>query len=163
MTAKPWRPKTLERLDALIQNARSDKEKRILLVKKACALARFSFVEEAAAILKSVKSSASAYEPRLNAWLTLCEGLIGHFSRLAEDAIRDFRRAYAVSIASGDMELTAIASAWKLHREMSSAILSSASSALSHSNCNRPGKIVISTAPAPSWPRRERYDPCRCP
>lgn len=130
MTAKPWRPKTLERLDALIQNARSDKEKRILLVKKACALARFSFVEEAAAILKSVKSSASAYEPRLNAWLTLCEGLIGHFSRLAEDAIRDFRRAYAVSIASGDMELTAIASAWIAHSEFCLGNVSAVPSAL---------------------------------
>ena len=98
MTATPWRPKTLERLDALIRNVRSDKEKRILLTKKACALARFSLIDEASAVLRNVKSSANAYEPRLSAWLMLCEGLIGHFSRLAESAFRDFKRAYAVSI-----------------------------------------------------------------
>lgn len=117
MTATPWRPKTLERLDALIQKTRSDKERRILLIKKACALARFSLVEDASAILRSVRASASAYEPRLSAWLMLCSGLIDHFSRLAESAIRDFKRAYAVSIAAGDLELAAIASAWIAHGE----------------------------------------------
>ena len=117
MTATPWRPKTLERLDALIRTARSDKERRILLVKKACALTRFSFIEEAALILKSVRGDGSAYEPRLNAWITLCEGLIEHFGSLTERAIRAFKRAYAVGISAGDIELAAIASAWIANAE----------------------------------------------
>jgi hypothetical protein len=117
MTGTPWRPKTLERLDALIQKTRSDKERRILLVKKACALTRFSFIEEAAVILKSVKGDGNAYEPRLSAWITFCEGLMGHFGSLAERSIRDFKRSYAVSVAAGDIELAAIASAWIANSE----------------------------------------------
>ena len=130
MTATPWRPKTLERLDALIQKTRSDKERRILLVKKACALARFSFIEEAAVILKSVRGDGCAYEPRLSAWITLCEGLIGHFGSLAERTIRDFKRSYAVSVAAGDMELAAIASAWIANAEFATGNLAAVPAAL---------------------------------
>jgi hypothetical protein len=118
MTGTPWRPKTLERLDAAIQSCRSEKEKRILLVKKACALTRFSFVEEAAVLLKHVKGDGSTYDPRLSAWITFCEGLMEHFRTLAERAIRAFKRAYAVSISAGDIELAAIASAWVAHAEL---------------------------------------------
>lgn len=118
MTGTTWRPKTLERLDALIQNVRSEREREILLVKKACALTRFSFIEEAGVILKSVKANGRAYDPRLSAWVMLCEGLMEHFGSLAESAIRAFKRAYAVSIATGDIELAAIASAWIAHSEL---------------------------------------------
>lgn len=117
MSGAIWRPRTLEKLDALIQAARSEQEKRILLVKKACALTRFSFIEEANAILQKVRPTSGAYEPRLNAWIMLCEGLMGHFRSLAEGAIRDFKRSHAVSIAAGDIELAAIASAWIAHSE----------------------------------------------
>jgi hypothetical protein len=117
MTGTPWRPKTLERLDAAIQKTRSDKERRILLVKKACALTRFSFIEEAAVILKRVKGDGSNFDPRLSAWITFCEGLIEHFGTLTERAIRAYKRAYAVSIAAGDIELAAIASAWIANAE----------------------------------------------
>jgi hypothetical protein len=117
MSGAIWRPRTLEKLDALIQAARSEQEKRILLVKKACALTRFSFIEEANAILQRVRLTSSAYDPRLSAWIMLCEGLMGHFRSLAESAIRDFKRAYAVSIATGDIELAAIASAWIANSE----------------------------------------------
>jgi hypothetical protein len=117
MTGTTWRPKTLERLDALIQNVRSEREREILLVKKACALTRFSFIEEAGVILKSVKANGRAYDPRLSAWVMLCEGLMEHFGSLAESAIRAFKRAYAVSIATGDIELAAIASAWIANAE----------------------------------------------
>jgi hypothetical protein len=118
MTGTTWRPRTLEKLDALIQATRSEQEKRILLVKKACALTRFSFIEEANAILQRVRLTSGAYDPRLSAWLMLCEGLMGHFGSLAERSIRDFKRAYAVSVAAGDMELAAIASAWVAHSEL---------------------------------------------
>ena len=117
MTGTTWRPRTLEKLDALIQATRSEQEKRILLVKKACALTRFSFIEEANAILQRVRLTSGAYDPRLSAWIMLCEGLMGHFRSLAESAIRDFKRAYAVSIATGDIELAAIASAWIANSE----------------------------------------------
>src|SRR5689334_19011498 len=110
MTGTPWRPKTLERLDAAIRNTRSDKERRILLVKKACALVRFSLIEQGEAILQDVRSKADDYDPRLTAWIMLCEGLMEHFGSLAERAKRGFKRAYAVSVAAGDMELAAIAS-----------------------------------------------------
>jgi hypothetical protein len=117
MTGTPWRPKTLERLDAAIQSCRSEKEKRILLAKKACALARFSLIEEAAVILKRIKGDESTYEPRLSAWIAFCGGLIEHFGTLTERAIRAFKRAYAISIAAGDIELAAIASAWIANAE----------------------------------------------
>ena len=112
-----WRPKTLQNLDSLIQAARSEQEKRVLLIKKACALVRFSFIEEATVILKDVRSKASAYDPRLSAWTMFCEGLMEHFGTLADKACRDFKRAYAVSVAAGDLELAAIASAWVAHAE----------------------------------------------
>jgi hypothetical protein len=130
MHGTTWRPKTLERLDALIQSATSEQEKRILLVKKACALTRFSLIEEAAVILRDVKSSARAYEPRLSAWIMLCEGLMGHFGSLTEKASRDFKRAYAVSISAGDVELAAIASAWIASAEFSAGNLTAVPSAL---------------------------------
>jgi hypothetical protein len=130
MTGTPWRPKTLERLDAAIQSCRSEKEKRILLVKKACALTRFSFIEEAAALLKRVNGDGTSYEPRLKAWITFCEGLIEHFGTLAERAIRAFKRAYAVSVATGDLELAAIASAWIANSEYASGNLSAVPGAL---------------------------------
>lgn len=130
MTGTPWRPKTLERLDAAIQACRSDKERRILLVKKACALARFSFIEEAAVILKRVRGDGATYEPRLSAWVTFCEGLIEHFGTLTERAIRAFRRGYAVSIAAGDIELAAISSAWIANAEYQSGNLAAVPGAL---------------------------------
>jgi hypothetical protein len=117
MTGTTWRPKTLQNLDALIQAARSEQEKRVLLIKKACALVRFSCIEEATAILNDVRSKASAYDPRLSAWIMFFEGLREHFGTLADKACRDFKRAYAVSIAAGDLELAAIASAWVAHAE----------------------------------------------
>ena len=117
MTGTTWRPKTLQNLDALIQAARSEQEKRILLVKKACALVRFSYIEEATVILKDARSKAGPYDPRLSAWTMFCEGLMEHFGTLADRASRDFKRAYAVSVAAGDMELAAIASAWVAHAE----------------------------------------------
>jgi hypothetical protein len=117
MTGTTWRPRTLQNLDSLILAARSEQEKRVLLIKKACALVRFSFIEEAAVILKDVRSRASAYDPRLSAWMMFCEGLMEHFGTLADKACRDFKRAYAVSVAAGDMELAAIASAWVAHAE----------------------------------------------
>jgi hypothetical protein len=130
MTETTWRPRTLEKLDALIQATRSEQEKRILLVKKACALTRFSFIEEANAILQRVRPTSGAYEPRLSAWIMLCEGLVGHFGSLAERASRDFRRAYAVSIAAGDIELAAIASAWIASSEFTAGNLAGVPSAL---------------------------------
>ena len=92
MTGAPWRPKTLERLDAAIQKTRSDKERRILLVKKACALVRFSLIEQGEAILRDVRSKADDYDPRLTAWIMLCEGLMEHFGSLAERAKRGFKQ-----------------------------------------------------------------------
>lgn len=130
MTAKPWRPRTLEKLDALILAARSEQEKRILLVKKACALTRFSLIEEASAILDRVRSNRDAYDPRLSAWVMLSEGLQHHFGSLAERARRDFRRAYAVSVATGDLELAAVASAWIASAEFTASNLPAVPSAL---------------------------------
>jgi hypothetical protein len=130
MTGTTWRPRTLEKLDALIQAARSEQEKRILLVKKACALTRFSLIEEANAILQRVRATSGAYEPRLCAWIMFCEGLMGHFGSLTERASRDFKRAYAVSIAAGDIELGAIASAWIASSEFTAGNLAAVPSAL---------------------------------
>jgi hypothetical protein len=125
-----WRPKTLERLDSLIQDTRSDKEKRILLVKKACALARFSRLDEAGGILQRVRGDGSAYDPRLSAWVTFCQGLMEHFGTLSERAIRAFRRAYAVGVSVGDLELAAIASAWIANAEYAAGHLAAVPAAL---------------------------------
>lgn len=130
MTGAIWRPRTLEKLDALIQATRSEQEKRILLVKKACALTRFSFIEEANVILQRVRSTSGTYDPRLSAWIMLCEGLMRHFGTLAENAIRDFKRAYAVSVAAGDIELAAIASAWIANAEYAAGNLAAVPGAL---------------------------------
>lgn len=130
MAEAPWRPKTLERLDAAIQSCRSEKEKRILLVKKACALTRFSLIEQGSSILQDVRSKSDYYDPRLKAWVMFCEGLIEHFASLAERAKSGFKRAYAVSVASGDIELAAISSAWLAVSEFNAGNLAAVPSAL---------------------------------
>ena len=130
MTGTPWRPKTLERLDAAIQSCRSEKEKRILLVKKACALVRFSLIEQGSSILQDVRSKSDDYDPRLKAWVMFCEGLMEHFASLAERAKSGFKRAYAVSVATGDIELAAISSAWLAVSEFNAGNLAAVPSAL---------------------------------
>ena len=130
MTGTPWRPKTLERLDALIQAARSDKERRVLQVKKACALVRFSLIEQGAAILQDARAKSDDYDPRLKAWMMFCEGLMEHFGSLAERAKSGFKRAYAVSVAAGDIELAAISSAWLAVSEFNAGNLAAVPSAL---------------------------------
>lgn len=102
----------LERLDQAYKKARTDAERRLITIKRACFMARLSRVPEAQAHLKAAMPDKVAYEPLLNGWVLFCEGLIEHFDSLGATALSKFRRAHAVSLSIGNRELAAISSAW---------------------------------------------------
>lgn len=102
----------LERLDQAYKKARTDAERRLIMIRRACFLARLSRVPEAQAHLQAAMPDKAAYEPLLNGWALFCEGLLEHFDSLGPAALSKFRRAHAVSLSVGNRELAAISAAW---------------------------------------------------
>lgn len=112
MTTMAWSCRGLDALDAALRQASTRRERSLIRLRKACLLARLTYVDEARATLNEVRAGHPAYDPQLSAWAMFCEGLIEHFDSLGGKAIGSFKRAQAVSISAGDRELAAITSAW---------------------------------------------------
>lgn len=118
MADQSWTCRGLERLEQSLHAASSTQERRLILVRKACLFARLCRVGESRSLLLSVAAQQQSFEPRMSAWVLFCEGLIEHFESLGSQAIGKFRRAHAVSIATGDRELAALCSAWIANSEL---------------------------------------------
>jgi hypothetical protein len=120
----------LDRLEQALKNAKGVHERRGILVRKACLVARLSRIDEARSILQTVAAQQRPFEPQMSAWILFCEGLIEHFESLGSQALGKYRRAHAVSISTGDNELTALSSAWIANAEFASGNFSAVSSPL---------------------------------
>lgn len=120
----------LDRLERALRGAKDVHERRGILVRKACLVARLSRIDEARAILQTVASQQRPFEPQMSAWVLFCEGLIEHFESLGSQALGKYRRAHAVSISMGDAELIALSSAWIANAEFQTGNFSAVGSPL---------------------------------
>ena len=103
-------------LDEQINNCFDLAERNTLFAKKAAALTRHSFFEDAKNILSRLRTINSKYDPRLSAWIMFVEGQIEHFETLNITRARDkFVRAHLISQVAKDRELASATSAWLAH------------------------------------------------
>jgi hypothetical protein len=114
----PLTLRSIDQWDRAIAAAGSAQERLVLTARKAGALARLSRFDESRELVTELRSQNLGFDPRLSAWIIFCEGLDSHFSSLATGSALDrFRRAYAIAVASGDRELSAISAAWAANEE----------------------------------------------
>lgn len=110
--------RSIAQLDDRINNCSDLSERNILFTKKAVALTRHSFFEEAKDLLSKLRAINSKYDPRLSAWIMFAEGQIEHFETLNITRARDkFVRAHLISQVAKDRELASATSAWLAHCE----------------------------------------------
>ncbi len=108
----------LSHLDAAITAAALPSEADSLRAERASLLARHGQLDEARTAIAALQARYSLNpHPRVNAWISLAEGLTGYFSDLGAAAHDKIRRAYAVSAASRDRRLNALAAAWLAHMD----------------------------------------------
>jgi tetratricopeptide (TPR) repeat protein len=108
----------LSHLDAAIAAAAMPSEADCLRAERAALLARQGQLNEARSIIAGLQAQYGlSPHPRVNAWISLAEGLTSYFSDLGQTAHDKIKRAYAVSGASRDRRLNALAAAWLAHMD----------------------------------------------
>jgi tetratricopeptide (TPR) repeat protein len=108
----------LSHLDAAIAAASMPVEADCLRAERACLLARQGQLAEARNVITGLQAQYSQQpHPRVNAWISLAEGLASYFSELSRSAHDKIRRAHAVSAAARDRRLHALAAAWLAHMD----------------------------------------------
>jgi hypothetical protein len=108
----------LSHLDAAIAAAAMPSEADCLRAERAGLLARQGQLAEARGIIAGLQAQyGQAPHPRVNAWISLAEGLASYFSDLGHTAHDKIKRAYALSGASRDRRLNALAAAWLAHMD----------------------------------------------
>lgn len=89
-----------------------------LLAKRAGYFARIGKFAEARSIVNDLRSDfAEEKSGSVTTWIMLAEGLIHYYDKLNSEALDRVSRVQVLSKAMGDVELVAVASAWKAHFE----------------------------------------------
>lgn len=103
----------LDSLNLAIQNEFDVHQRRLLICKRACAYARFSFIELARSDVAVLRQENKDYNPRLAAWIIFLESLIFHFEGLdSSQSLGRLKRAHAIAVAINDEELIHTCLAW---------------------------------------------------
>jgi tetratricopeptide (TPR) repeat protein len=105
----PPASRLLAKLDAALAHA-------CLRAERAGFLARLGHFDEARAVIASLHAQFDARpQPAISVWLAMAEGWMLHFGSLSEGARDKFKRAQAMSLATGLLPLQALSSAWVAH------------------------------------------------
>ena len=108
----------LYRLEALSENCPDANEKATIDAERAYHMARVGYFTEAHALLRSIRANPTVSStPVVVIWLILSEGIVDFFENLSQASHDRFRRAYALSVATKQNSLRALAAAWLAHTE----------------------------------------------
>lgn len=108
----------MRQLDAAIAAASQPVQADCLRAERAALLARHGQLAEARTVISALQAQyARVPHPLVSAWVSLAEGLTSYFSELSRTAHDKFRRTYAVSAATRDNRLHALAAAWLAHMD----------------------------------------------
>jgi hypothetical protein len=124
-----------ERLEVASLSCGDPIQKALIEAELAYHYARAGDFRGAGDLLRKIRALPRAhYAPSVAIWVMLSEGILEFFENLDPHAHDRFRRAYALSVSIGDLELQALTSAWLAHVEFNqrnyAAMVSSARSCL---------------------------------